>query len=149
MKIAILGATGAVGSRLAAEATTRGHQVTALARSRNREESRPPKVPLSLVEANDTDAVAAAIQGHDVVLVATRPGPWQESGIATTTRSLLDAAACAGARIVFIGGSAPLRTPDDPPRHVLDDPRYVPTAWRTIARASTDQLAACEGHPAR
>lgn len=148
MKIAIVGATGAVGSRLAAEATNRGHQVTALARTRSREESLPPLLALSLIQADDTDALEDVFHDQDVVLVATRPGPGQESEVTTTTRSLLDAAATAGVRIVFVGGSAPLRTPDDPTRRVLDDPRYVPAAWRTIAKASTDQLAACQDHPA-
>ena len=148
MKIAIVGATGAVGSRLTAEATNRGHRVTALARSRNREKSLPPQVPLCIVEADTTDAMVEVFHGHDVVLVATRPRSGQESGITNTTRSMLDAAASAGVRIVFVGGSAPLRTPDDPTRRVLDDPRYVQAAWRTIARASADQLAACEDHTA-
>ncbi|WP_255632825.1 hypothetical protein [Amycolatopsis sp. TNS106] len=29
---------------------------------------------------------------------------------------------------------------------VIDDPAFVPPAWRTIASASTSQLRACEAH---
>lgn len=48
----------------------------------------------------------------------------------------------------MIGGAGPLSSPDDPGRLVLDDPRYVPQQWRTIARASVDQLTACASHGA-
>lgn len=30
---------------------------------------------------------------------------------------------------------------------MLDDPSYVPPAWRTIAQASIDQFEACRRHP--
>lgn len=148
MKIAVVGATGAVGSRLVAETTHRGHQVTAIARSRLREKFLPPHLPLGIIEADDTDAMALAFNGHDVVLVSTRPSPGQEAGIVSVTRSLLDAAAAADVRIVFIGGSAPLRTPDHPARRVVDDRRYIPIEWLPSGRASADQFAACEDHPA-
>ena len=60
MKIALFGATGMVGSRIAAEATARGHQVTTLSRSTG-------------ADLADADAVRAAAADHDVVVSATGP----------------------------------------------------------------------------
>ncbi|MFD0888262.1 NAD(P)-dependent oxidoreductase, partial [Streptosporangium algeriense] len=71
-----------------------------------------------------------------------------EHTVTATTKALLDAAARAGTRVLLVGGSSPLRVPEDPGRLVLDSPRYVPPEIRTIAAASAAQLDACLGHPA-
>jgi putative NADH-flavin reductase len=57
MKIAIIGATGNVGSRLVDEALSRGHQVTAVARNAAR---LPPdkNLAVSNADANNPDELA-------------------------------------------------------------------------------------------
>ena len=60
MKIALFGATGMVGSRIAAEATARGHQVTTLSRATG-------------ADLADADSVRRAAADHDVVVSATGP----------------------------------------------------------------------------
>src|SRR5436305_42008 len=73
MKIALIGATGFVGTALLAELVRRDHHVTALVRN-------PAKVPAQAtvqaqaLDATDADAVAAAVRGHDAVISAFNPG---------------------------------------------------------------------------
>ena len=70
MKIAIIGATGNVGSRLVDEASSRRHQVTAVARNASR---LPPdeKLTFSGADATDPEQLSRALAGHDVVISAT------------------------------------------------------------------------------
>lgn len=67
MKVALVGATGFIGSRLLAELTARGHQVSAIVRN-------PEKVPaqpgVTAVKGDvfDRDGLAALLAGHDAVI---------------------------------------------------------------------------------
>lgn len=69
MKIALIGATGFIGSRLLTELTSRGHQVSAIVRN-------PEKVPQGAgVSAKkgdvyDRDGLAALLAGHEAVISA-------------------------------------------------------------------------------
>ncbi|MET8778339.1 NAD(P)H-binding protein [Nocardia sp. NPDC004654] len=147
MKIAVVGATGMVGSRVVAEAARRGHDQIAVFRSR-RPTALPPGVPAVEGDANDPDRMSGLFHGADAIVAATRPADGNEHTAATTTTALLDAAATAGTRILFVGGAAPLRLPRHPDRLVIDSPEYVPEAIRAIAAASAAQLEACRAHPA-
>jgi putative NADH-flavin reductase len=71
MKVALVGATGNAGSRILAELSRRGHEVTAIVRN-------PDKVP---AEANvtarkgdvsDEGLVSELLAGHDVAVSAVR-----------------------------------------------------------------------------
>ena len=99
MKIALFGATGMVGTRFAAEATARGHEVTGLSRSTGG-------------DLADPAAVREAAASHDVVVSATGPSrtgaPHQEWLDAVST--LIDNAG--DARVLFVGGAGSLLTPD-------------------------------------
>jgi putative NADH-flavin reductase len=76
MKIALIGATGFVGTAVLAELLSRGHQVTALVRDRARLAPRPG-VSSTVADAYDAEAVARAVRGHDAVVSAFNPG-WNE-----------------------------------------------------------------------
>lgn len=138
MKIAVVGASGMVGSRVAAEAVRRGHDVTPVQRGAG-----------SGVrgDAADRDLMGTVLSGVDGVVMATRPRPGQEATVGPTTTALLDAALASGTRVIVVGGAAPLRTPGGTGL-VLDDSRYVPTHIRPIAEASLRQLEACVAHRA-
>ncbi|WP_410646683.1 NAD(P)-dependent oxidoreductase [Amycolatopsis sp. cmx-4-54] len=141
MKIAVVGASGMAGSRIVAEAVSRGHQVAAVFRRT------PPAFPhpdVEVVRGDVIDAVhmSTVFGGVDAVVGATRPAPGAEDTVAATVTALLDAAA--GRRVLIVGGAGPLRSPSG--GLVIDDPAFVPPAWRTIASASTGQLQACEAH---
>ncbi|RYB91265.1 NAD-dependent epimerase/dehydratase family protein [Nocardioides glacieisoli] len=111
MKIALFGATGMVGSRIAAEATARGHQVTSLSRSTGG-------------DLADASAVRAAAADHEVVVSATGPSrtgeshePWLEA-----VSTLIDNAG--DARVLFVGGAGSLLTPDG--TRLLDTDGFPP-----------------------
>ncbi|MFT4302219.1 MAG: NAD(P)H-binding protein [Desulfovibrio sp.] len=110
MKIAIIGATGFVGTSIRKEAVARGHQVLALTRS-------PQKITPSGVlavkeiDVNDSEALAQALAGYDVVVHAFAP-PRSDSvqeRIARQTRgtqSIIKAVKQAGIeRLVAVGGA--------------------------------------------
>ncbi|CAM3796646.1 NAD(P)-dependent oxidoreductase [Nocardioides zeicaulis] len=99
MKIALFGATGMVGSRIADEATSRGHEVTSLSRSTG-------------ADMASADAVREAAAGHDVIVSATGPsrtGESHEPWLASVS-TLIDNAG--DARVLFVGGAGSLLTPD-------------------------------------
>ncbi|ARX81111.1 MULTISPECIES: NAD(P)-dependent oxidoreductase [Streptomyces] len=147
MKIAVVGAAGMVGSRVITEAASRGHDLVAVFR-RTPSSALPPGVTAVEGHAEDLHHMSALFGGVDAVVAATRPAPGHEHTAVPTTTALLDAAAAAGTRILVVGGSGPLRAPDNPDRLVLDTPEYVPLEWRSIAAASTAQLDVARAHPA-
>ena len=124
MKIALFGATGMVGSRIAGEAAGRGHDVTALSRSNG-------------ADMADAAAVREAASSHDVIVSATGPSrtgephePWLES-----VSTLIDNAA--GTRVVFVGGAGSLLTPDG--TRLLDTDGF-PDAYKAEATSGAAAL---------
>lgn len=148
MRIAIIGATGTVGSRIATESVRRGHDVSGVSRTARDNVAVAAGVTLTHAEATDAEAMGRIATENDVIVLATRPTPGAEHTVSATVTTVLGAALTSGRRVIVIGGAGPLRSPDDPNRLVIDDPRYVPEQWRTIARASIDQLTACASHSA-
>jgi putative NADH-flavin reductase len=69
MNIALIGASGFIGSALRQEALARGHNVTALV-SQPEKLAAAPRLTAVKVDVNDTAALAAALKGHGVVLSA-------------------------------------------------------------------------------
>jgi putative NADH-flavin reductase len=138
LKIALFGATGMIGSRIAAEAARRGHQVTAFARN-------PARVPadvanLKAAQADVTDAasVAAAARGHDVVASAYAPPMDDVALIGKATRALVDGTREAGIRrLVVVGGAGSLEVA---PGKQLVDSEGFPDAYKAIALAHRDVL---------
>lgn len=147
MKIAVVGAAGMVGSRVVNEAASRGHDLIAVFR-KERPAALPPGVTAVEGDANDPDHMSRLFNGADAIVAATRPAPGHEHTVVMTTTALLNAATTARTRILVVGGAAPLQIPGRPERLVVDSPKYVPEAVRTIAAASVAQLDACRAHPA-
>jgi uncharacterized protein len=67
MKIALIGASGNVGSRISHELSSRGHKVTAIARNAAKIASLPGITPAS-VDIAETEALAALLKGHQAVI---------------------------------------------------------------------------------
>ncbi|MFI9611905.1 NAD(P)-dependent oxidoreductase [Streptomyces sp. NPDC052023] len=146
--IAVLGATGMVGSRVTDEAVARGHRVLALSR---RPPGGDPEVTPVAVDANDPRALREALTGSgaggtvpDAVVVAVRTFPADEDFLAGVTRTVLDAAARRGTRVLVVGGAGALRSPGGGHLLVADDPAYVPAEYRPVAVAGVAQLRACQ-----
>ncbi|MCB5169691.1 NAD(P)H-binding protein [Streptomyces bambusae] len=148
LTIAVLGATGMVGSRVMTEAAARGHRVVALSR---KPVDRTARVTPVAVDATDPQALREALTGPvgtapDAVVLAVRTLPVDRDFLVGTTRTVLDAAAGRGMRVLVVGGAGALRSPGDPARLVADDPAYVPAEWRPVAAAGLAQLDACRRH---
>ncbi|MDN6624314.1 MAG: NAD(P)H-binding protein, partial [Acidipropionibacterium jensenii] len=80
MNITVIGATGMVGSRVVAEALSRGHQVTAVTRGGTAVEGTTPVA----ADLSDTAAVVDLINASDATVIAVptdRPGGSAEPGI--------------------------------------------------------------------
>lgn len=79
MKVAVIGATGFVGQNLVNELANRGHEVLAIARNTDKVAARENVKALS-VDVLDQAALAAAVNGSDVVVSAFNPG-WTNPNI--------------------------------------------------------------------
>ncbi|AIY39299.1 Rrf2-linked NADH-flavin reductase [Collimonas arenae] len=115
MKIAIIGATGNAGSRIAAEALRRGHSVTGIARSADPAKA-PAGVELRQGDATQPEQLAALIRGQDVVVSAAKFSVLKAA-------TLLQGVKSAGVkRLLVVGGAASLETA--PGVTLLDSPNF-------------------------
>jgi len=140
MKIALIGATGFVGSEVLKELLSRGHQVTALARN---PEKFAGQLGLKVVKADALDAaqVAAAVEGHDAVVDSYNPG-WSEPRIHDVflqgTRAILDGVKRSGVkRVLVVGGAGSLFVA--PGVQLVDTPHF-PAEYKQGALAAREAL---------
>lgn len=137
MKIAIIGSTGFVGQQLVAEALQRGHQVTAIARSA------APAADANLtsvqVDVTDTEALAAALKGNEVVLSAYNAGwtnPELYHDFIEGSKAVQAAVKQAGVkRLVVVGGAGSLFIA--PGVQLVDSPDF-PAEYKAGATAARD-----------
>jgi putative NADH-flavin reductase len=152
MKIALIGATGFVGTALVAELLQRGHQVTALARNPAKLGARPGLTAKSL-DAYDADAVAAAVKGHDAVVSAFNPG-WDDPALYDRfmqgSRAIEAGVEQSGVkRLLVVGGAGSLFVA--PGVQLVDTPEFashVPANVVPGAKAARDALTAMRGNTA-
>ncbi|MBU6488320.1 MAG: NAD(P)H-binding protein [Burkholderiales bacterium] len=138
LKIALFGATGMIGSRIAARALARGHEVTALVRQARAIEGLPT---LRVVEADLFDAAASAqqVKGFDVIASAYGPAREDASKVVDATRALISAARQAGVkRLVAVGGAGSLEVA---PGKQLVDTEGFPDAYKAVALAHRKALS--------
>ena len=132
MKIAIIGATGNVGSRLVDEALSRGHQVTAVARNASR---LPPdeKLTFSSADATDPEQLSRALAGSDVVISATQ-------FVQVKPESLIVGVRRSGVkRYLVVGGAGSLE--GSPGQALVDSPGF-PALYKEEALAGKAFLEA-------
>jgi uncharacterized protein len=116
--IVVIGGTGYAGSAIVAEAAGRGHKVTSFSRSAPAE----PVTDVDYVEGDATDeaALAAVIDGADVVVAALAPrGPLADH-FREVNRTIARLADAAKARLFVVGGFSSLRPAPGAPRFVED-----------------------------
>lgn len=112
MKVALIGATGFVGSHLLQELVNRGFEVTAVARSVDKIPVKDGKPKAVAADVTDVKALASALKGNDVVLSAFNPG-WSNPNIYNDfmkgSEAIQQAVKEAGVkRYVMIGGAGSL-----------------------------------------
>ncbi len=140
MKIALIGATGFVGSAILHEALHRGHEVTAIVR--HPEKVKPhPKLHPQQGDVYNGDEVARLVVGHDAVISAFNPG-WSNPDIYNQqvkgTRSIIDGVKKAGVRrLLFVGGAGSLEV--KPGVQSVDLPGF-PTEYKQGALATREAL---------
>jgi putative NADH-flavin reductase len=123
--IALIGASGNVGSRLLKELTARGHQVTAIARDPARIPAQPGVTPVR-GDVKDGAGLSALLKGHDAVISTVR-------FLDTDPAALIDAVRASGVkRYLVVGGAASLLVA--PGKRLLDDPGF-PEAYKPEASA--------------
>ena len=139
MKIAIIGATGFVGSKLVKEAADRGLQVTAIAR--NAEKTEPGNINKVSVDVNNVDELSEVLKGHDTVISAYNAG-WTNPNIyedfLAGSRAIQEASKRAGVkRLIVIGGAGSLYTAVN---QQLVDTEGFPAEIKPGALAARDYL---------
>lgn len=147
-KIALIGASGFLGKEILKEAASRGHSVTALVRNPEKVE-KLDNVTAVKADVFDTDALAAQLAGHDVVISAFNPG-WTDANIRENhikgSRSITEAAKKAGVkRLIAIGGAGSLEI--KPGLQLVDTPEF-PADWKEGAlgaRQALDELRKEDG----
>jgi uncharacterized protein len=115
VKIALIGATGNVGSKILTEALSRGHQVTGIARHIDKLKG-VSGVTARQVDLADEGKLAEALRGHDAVVVSVR---YQHNDV---RHALAAAKAASAKRILFVGGAASLEA--SPGVRLLDTPGF-------------------------
>jgi uncharacterized protein len=140
MKIALIGATGFVGSALLQEALRRGHEVTAIVRH---PEKLPPHQKLCAVKGDvyDGDAVARLAAGHDAVISAFNPG-WSNPDMYNQqingTQAIINGVKKADIkRMLFVGGAGSLEV--KPGVQSVDLPEF-PAEYKQGALATREAL---------
>jgi len=125
MKVALIGATGNVGSRVLAELVSRGHSVTAIARHPENAPARPGVTP-KRGDVHDKAGLAPLLAGHDAVISAVRFS-------ASDPHLLIAAVKAAGVpRYLVVGGAGSLEVA--PGRKLIDTPNF-PAAYKPEASA--------------
>lgn len=150
MKIALIGATGFVGTAVLEELLSRQHTVTALVRNPARLAARTGVTPQAL-DATDAQAVAAAVRGHDAVVSAFNPG-WDAPGLYDAFMkgsAAIDRGVEASGvkRLLVVGGAGSLFVA--PGVQLVDTPAFtehVPPKIVPGAQAARDALSALRGN---
>jgi len=140
MKVALLGATGFVGSALLKEALDRGHTVSAIVRDPEKLEKRDGLIPRR-GDVYDTASLVGLIEGNDALISAFNPG-WKNPNLyddqVRGTKSIIAAVKKAGIkRVLWVGGAGGLEV--KPGVRVVDDPA-LPDWVRPGSLATIDAL---------
>ena len=130
MKIALVGATGNAGSRILAELSRRGHEVTAIVRN---PEKVPPQANITARkgDVHDQGRLSELLVGHDVAVSAvhfTQSDPYKLMGAARNSGVK---------RYLVVGGAGSLEVA--PGVRLVDTPDF-PSAYKAEALAGADFL---------
>jgi putative NADH-flavin reductase len=136
MKIALIGATGRVGSRLATELLSRGHDVAGIALHVPKD----ARAGITILQADATkpDSLAPRLVDHDVVISAAR-------FVTSDSDALISAVKTAGVkRLLVVGGAGSLEIA---PGKALLDTDGFPDAFKAEATAGARFLERLRAEP--
>ena len=125
MKIALIGASGNVGSRIAAELSSRGHEITAIARKAAKISALPGVKPTAVDIAN-TEELVPILKGHAAVISSVH-------FVDSDPDQLIRAVNAAGVpRYLVVGGAGSLQVA--PGKLLVDSPDF-PKEYEKETRA--------------
>lgn len=127
MKIAVYGATGAIGSRIVTEAGSRGHEVTGISRRGSDLHG----------DAHDPEFTTAVAEKHDVIVSAIGPSRTEDDGTRFVDSIANLVATLGERRLVVVGGAGSLTV--DGVR-LVDSPHF-PQAYKAEATLGAETLA--------
>ncbi len=142
MNIALIGASGFVGSALLNEAIQRGHKVTAIARHPEKIKTNDNHLITAVgCDVFEEDKLAGVLSDHDAVLSSYNPG-WNNPDIYDDfikgSGTIQHAAKKAGVKRYFvIGGAGSLEI--EPGKQLVDSPEF-PKEYKEGAKAARDYL---------
>jgi putative NADH-flavin reductase len=139
MNIALIGASGFIGSAIRKEALSRNHKVTALVSGAS-QLGAEANLDIRKVDVLDTDKLTPLLRGYDVVISAFSGHAnadvygYYVKGI----RSILAAARASGVpRLLLVGGAGSLEI--KPGVQLLDTPEF-PEQWKATAEGAREAL---------
>jgi len=140
MKIALIVATGFVGSAILKEALDREHEVTAIVRHTEKLQSHPKMHPQK-GDVYNADEVARLVADHDAVISAFNPG-WTNPDLYNQqvkgTEAIIKGAKQAGVkRVLWVGGAGGLEV--KPGIQSVDTPEF-PKDWKQGSLATREAL---------
>jgi uncharacterized protein len=135
MKIALVGATGNVGSRLISEVTRRGHHVPAIARHPEKLQGQASVSPVSGDVPNE-NALPAVLAGHDVVIHSVK-------FLSTNASKIIAATKVAKVpRLLVVGGAGSLEV--SPGLTLVNTPAF-PAEYKPETLAGVEFLNVLRG----
>jgi hypothetical protein len=135
MKIALVGATGSVGTRLISELTRRGHHVTAIARHPEKLQGQASVSPVS-GDVQNENALAVVLAGHDVVIHSVKFLSTNASKTIAATK------AAKVPRLLVVGGAGSLEV--SPGLTLVNTPEF-PAEYKPETLAGVEFLNVLRG----
>ncbi|WP_295842422.1 NAD(P)-dependent oxidoreductase [uncultured Apibacter sp.] len=144
-KVALIGASGFIGSELTTELLNRGYEVTAIVRSADKIKNDNKNLKVVSADIFDTDKLAEVLKNNDAVISAYNPG-WTNPNIYDDTlkgyHSIIEAVKKAGIkRLQAVGGAGSLLVA--PGKTVVDTgviPNEILPGVKALALVLKDQF---------
>lgn len=141
MKIALIGASGFVGSAILKELIETGHTVTAIVRHPEKINVESPALTVVKGDVRKAGEVAALVKDHDAVVSAYNPG-WTNPDIYNEflegSTAIQQGVKAAGVkRYIVVGGAGSLYIA--PNLQLIDTPQF-PAEWKPGALGARDYL---------
>ncbi len=141
MKLALIGASGFVGSHVLAEALQRGYEVTAIVRNPGKISLTDNKLTVVKADVFQVEELSAILKGHDAVVSAYNSG-WANPNIyhdfLKGSEAIQSAVKKSGIkRLLVIGGAGSLEIA--PGVQLVDTPEF-PAEYKNGALAARDYL---------
>lgn len=140
MKVALIGATGFVGSHILEELLHRNYDVTALARNTDKIPIKDSKLKTIAIDVTDIEKLTEALKGNEVVVSAFNAG-WSNPNLYDDfmkgSKTIQEAVKKASVkRYIVIGGGGSLYIDG---KQIVDAPDF-PTQFKAGATAARDYL---------